>query len=66
LKVFSEISNIHGVKWHLYVRKTPFKVLCVGFIFFVIFTMPAILINEALKFFSPMAINTAVVLVSMI
>lgn len=40
----------------------PLKILCVGFIFFVIVTMPAILINEALKFFSPAAINTAIVL----
>ena len=60
LKIFSEISNIHGVKWHLYVKKMPLKILCVTFIFFVIFAMPAILINEALKFFSPAAINTAV------
>ena len=62
LKIFSEISNIHGVKWHLYVKKMHLKVLCVGFIFFVIVAMPAILINEALKFFSPAAINTAIVL----
>ena len=62
LKVFSEISNIHGMKWHLYVKKKPLKILCVLFIFFVIFAIPAILIYEALYFFSPVAINTALVL----
>ena len=50
------------MKWHLYVKNVPIKVMCVSFIFIIIFAMPAILINEAINFFTPGSINTAVVL----
>ena len=52
LKSFSELSSIHGMKWHLYVHHFTLKVVFVAFILVTCVAVPTFFIYEAVDFFS--------------
>ena len=52
LKTFSELTSIHGMKWHLYVQSVPMKILFLAIIFIMVIAMPTFFIYEAVDFFS--------------
>ena len=60
LHKLSDVSNFHGMQWHRFVNKLPMKIFWVAFIFFIIFSIPTILIYKSVKFFSQNQIRTSV------
>ncbi len=60
LNKLSDVSNFHGMQWHRFVSKLPMKIFWVAFIFFIIFSIPTILIYKAVEFFSQNQISTSV------
>ena len=52
LKVYSELTSIHGMRWHLCVKSLALKIFFVGLIVVMIVAMPTFFIYEAVDFFS--------------
>jgi len=59
LNKLSDVSNFHGMQWHRFVSKYPLKIFWVTFIFFIIFSIPTILIFKATEFFGQNQISTS-------
>ena len=52
LKTYSELTSIHGMRWHLCVKSLVLKIFFVALIVVMIIAMPTFFIYEAVDFFS--------------
>lgn len=52
LNKFSDVSNLHGMKWHQNVKKHSLKVFWIGYILAVVVALPTMLIYKSVLFFT--------------
>ena len=51
LNKFSEVSNLHGMKWHQKVKKFSLKIFWIGYILAVVVAFPTFLTYKTYMFF---------------